>query len=43
MYRNGCIGRAVAALQRIRCSFQGTANFDLRQARRVLSFAYRAG
>jgi hypothetical protein len=33
--------RTVAALQRIRCSFQGTGNFDLRQVRRVLSFADR--
>jgi hypothetical protein len=29
--------RAVASLQRILCSFWGTANFDLRQARRVLA------
>jgi hypothetical protein len=42
-YRNRCIGRAVASLQRILCSFQGTENFDLRQARRALSFAYRDG
>jgi hypothetical protein len=33
----------VASLQRIFCSFQGTSNFGLRQARRVLSFAYRDG
>jgi hypothetical protein len=38
VYRNGCIGRAVARLQRIRCSFHGTADSDLRQARRVLIF-----
>jgi hypothetical protein len=37
-YRNGCIGGAVAPLPRIGCSFQGTANFDLRQARLVLSY-----
>jgi hypothetical protein len=41
VYRNGCIGHAVARLQRIRCSFCGTADSDLRQARRVLIFAYR--
>jgi hypothetical protein len=41
VYRNGCTGRAVAALQRIRCSFHGTADSDLRQVRRVLSYAYR--
>jgi hypothetical protein len=38
VYRNGCIGGAVAPLPRIGCSFQGTANFDLRQARLVLSY-----
>jgi hypothetical protein len=42
-YRAGCIGRAVAALQRIHCFFRGTANFDLRQARHVFSYAYRDG
>jgi hypothetical protein len=34
---------AVAALQQILCFIKGTANFDLRQARCVLSFAHRNG